>query len=99
MMKIYKYKIPTRGMEPVGDAGRAWVDLPNGAVVLSAQSQYNQVVIYALVDPLKSKIPRPFIVCGTGFDLPCQMSNLKFIGTVMLHEETLVLHVFEPIGV
>jgi hypothetical protein len=97
MMKIYKYEIPIEGLEPIGDAARSWVDMPREATILSVESQYNKPVVYALVNPSKSKITRPFIICGTGFHLPCRMEGLKFIGTVMLDNETLVLHIFEPV--
>lgn len=88
MNRILKYTLEVQDEQKV--------DLPIGAIILSAVSQFNNVVIYAQVDAKESlKLKRTIKVVATGqqFD----EANLKFINTVVLHQGQLIFHVFEVV--
>lgn len=90
-MTIYKY-----GLEDEV----CTVQMPEGAKVLSAHAQNGSVCIWALVDPSKPIVLRTFKVIGTGWKIEepefgSPMTQLEFIGTVLLESGRLVFHVFE----
>ena len=61
MKRIFKYEIPIiNGFS---------LDLPEGAVCLSAQVQRDVPQLWALVDPAAPTEPRWFAVIGTGHDV------------------------------
>ena len=92
-LTIWKFPIPcelTRG-------GLLWnpafcISMPRGAKVLTAQAQFGMPVIWALVDPNAPVVERAFLMLGTGHDAPT--AALEYVGTIQLHDGSLVLHVF-----
>jgi len=68
--------------------------MPVGAEVLSIHSPSNGVHICARVDPGAAPEMRTFVAVASGNELPSTV-NLKFIGTVLWHQESYMLHVFE----
>lgn len=86
MKRIYKYDIPV--------TDRAIILMPENAVILKVGVQYDKPVLWALVDPDAPVTDRTFFVFGTGhsFDLAGPFIHH---GTLLLHDETRVYHVFE----
>jgi hypothetical protein len=84
--EIWKYRL----------SQNAAFDMPQGAKVLSAKSQYNQLYIWALVDPDAPKEKRFFQVHGTGHRIN-NSENLKYVGTALIENDSLVFHVFERV--
>lgn len=76
---------------------RAEFDMPRGAEILTVANQYNQVCLWARVNPLGDLEKRRFALVGTGHAAPGAASG-RYLGTAFLHDETLVLHVFERLG-
>lgn len=100
---IYKYKIPAAHVFSLY--------LPEGALILSVQTQYNEPQLWAMVpisDNHLKPVPtqeRVFLIFTTGadirkeeYDQACS-GSLVHIGTFQLSEGTLVFHLFEDINV
>lgn len=85
-MEIWKF--PLRPEEPLV------IDMPQGAEVLHVAVQGTQACIWALVDPEAQVVGRQFRVVGTGRFVPA-IAPGKYVGTFMLLEGLLVLHVFD----
>jgi len=84
--RIFKYVLPLSD-DPI-------VPMPIGAEVISAQGQDLTPVIWAIVDPDQPTVQRRFRIVGTGH--PCEDVDFdQFVGTVQLHGERLVFHVFD----
>lgn len=81
---IYKYKLNQEHTD---------IDMPIGAIILAAQSQRNDICLWALVDETAHKEKRFFVIYGTGHLLVDNPG--RYIGTVQVHEGMLVWHVFE----
>ena len=106
-MKVYKYDIPVMKIvyeeklikfsTPVMDKILT-IDLPEGAVILSVDEQYNKPVLWALVDPSTDIKPRNLYFALTGQEIEANREQLKFIGTIKLDEGTFIVHVFEIIN-
>lgn len=89
MKTIYKYQLQTVDEQSI--------PMPYGAEVLCVQVQFNNPVLYAIIDTEeKTKIYKSFIISGTGHELP-SLSDKKYIGTYQLFNGNLVFHVFEVI--
>jgi len=86
MKTIYKYDLPMEN--------RAIIPMPEGATILKVGVQHNKPVLWALVDSDAPVTDRVFFVFGTGhsFDLA---EPFIHHGTLLLHGETFVGHVFE----
>ncbi len=87
MSRIFKYPLRLS----VGD--RHEVMMPKGARVLSVDVQYREPTLWAQVDEENEPEKRVFRLVGTGHDFADQ--GARFIGTVILLNGDLVLHVFE----
>lgn len=70
--------------------------MPEGAEILSVQTQDEQPCLWALVDPNAKKENRMFCVYGVGREVNMD-DTLEFIGTYQLQgiSGTLVFHIFE----
>lgn len=68
------------------------VDMPRGARILSAQSQYEIVAVWALVDPEAPREKRRFRIVGTGHAITDDVGD--FVGTVQQAGGQLVWHIF-----
>lgn len=83
---IYKYPLMT--------SGRQFVDMPEGAEILTVQVQAGEPFLWAKVDPCSELIERRLIyIHGTGHVM--DDSEAQYIGTVLMVDDSLVLHVFE----
>lgn len=78
------------------EKGNTAIDMPKGAVVLSAHAQGESVCIWALVDRdnIADTERRTFELWLTGEEIYPEVSRI-YIGTVLLRGGTLVIHVFE----
>lgn len=68
--------------------------MPEGSEILSAQSQDNDIKIWALVNPANKPVDRFFEIFGTGHPIHFDMGiERKFIATVQSRGG--VWHIFE----
>lgn len=87
--KVYKYTLKATNAQEV--------TMPVGAVILSAEEQWGDVVIYALVDADEKQLePRKIYIRGTGHGIYVE-EKLKFIGTVKFFGGQSMFHVFERV--
>jgi len=89
-LTIYKY--PLR-------IGVTELNLPLDAEVLTVQTQNNEPMLWAIVDPDDSETEkRVFYMLGTGHRHPSsEFTDLEFIATIQLSNGELVFHVFERV--
>lgn len=75
--------------------GIVTIRLPKGAEILSVGTLYGkpQPYVWALHEIDAKKVDRKFRVYGTGHPIP--EDNLKFIGTIQVHNGDIVHHLFE----
>lgn len=76
------------------------LSMPEGAQVLSVQVQGGMPQLWALIDETKPQVSRTFSTYGTGYPLPRSLGpgqhrKHAFIGTYLMEDGGLVLHVFE----
>jgi len=83
---VYKYEVP------VGE--HVDIEIPQGAEILSVQTQNDQPCIWALVDKRAPMERRKFRIAGTGHSID-NPNALTFIGTFQMHGGSLVFHLFE----
>lgn len=83
-MKVWKFRLPLDSES---------VSMPEGAEVLHVGEQYDVLCVWALCDPSREQVERRFVVRGTGHSVPDERG--RFLGTVLLLDGTLVLHVWE----
>ena len=73
--------------------------LPEGSIIIGAKSQYNNIVIYILVEPrvdLNDCITRKICCMTTGTNIEdYSTDNYTFIDTIMLNDGSYVVHVLE----
>lgn len=69
-----------------------WVKLPRTAAPLTVQLQHGKPMLWALCESDEVTSERVIYLIGTGNTMP--NTNVEYIGTVQLHEGTLVLHAF-----
>ena len=76
------------------------LDVPAGSQILSVQEQFGEICIWMLVDPTLEKEERRFEVYGTGHPINYDMGTWRtYIGTVKLENGSLIMHIFENIGI
>ena len=84
MKVIWKYGVPDNGV----------ITMPVGATILQVREQFENVCLWALVDPDEQQLElRRFILFGTGHPIPT--GSLVYRGSAHLKGGALVLHVFE----
>lgn len=88
MRKVHKFKLSGIGI--IG------IQMPKDAVIMSAQLQVDDVQIWALCECDSETETREFYLVGTGWEIPNDRLDLKFIATIM-QESGFVWHVFEII--
>ena len=79
----------------VGDIVK--IEMPLYAEILTIQSQFDEPMMWALVDPKQIKEIRYFEVFGTGHSVP-DLDNdkkRKYINTFQVHGGSLIFHLFE----
>lgn len=86
MKRIYKYTILTVETQIISIPGNQ---------ILSATTQGNNVVIYAIVDdcsPIEEEYE--FKLLMTGDDIDINLNSFRFLDTVKIRDNTTILHVF-----
>lgn len=86
---VWKQKLPAQ-------PGVFEIEVPSGAVLLSAREQYFSVVVYFQCDPAAAKTRRAVALVATGSAAPTS-EEARFLGTAMFDGGRYVLHVFERI--
>jgi hypothetical protein len=88
MKVIYKYPLEIKDDQ--------YIKLPKGSRLLSACEQYENIVIYALVDDNAEDMEDyNFVIHGTGHYADDVFYNdYQFLGTVKLRGGALIFHVF-----
>lgn len=84
MKTILKYEL---------EEGMNVILTPKHSLPMSVESQYNKPVLYCLVDTETELVERTFEVVGTGLPIESDLHLSEYIGTVMLNNESFVLHV------
>ncbi len=72
---------------------RQMVEMPLGAIILSAQFQGNNLCLWARVDTDKPPVNRIIHIYGTGHEMESHIH--RYIGTAQMPHDILVFHVFE----
>lgn len=88
-MKIFKYKASL--------FDSFILEMPEGAKILSVQTQNNIPFIWALVNPSAPLRKRTFRLAGTGHEIRETLKQLDFIDTFQMADGRLVFHVFEVV--
>lgn len=71
--------------------------MPYGARILSVGTQWEKPVLWALVDEDAAiKTEKEIYIRGTGHTAR-GVENMRFVGTILLNDDSLVLHIFEKI--
>ncbi len=85
--RIYKYVL-----EPT----MRTIHMPANSKILSVQNQYENICVWAEVDPDENTWDEPveFEVYGTGHNMTEDVER-EFLGTVQLRQGTLVLHIYK----
>jgi hypothetical protein len=87
--QIWKFSLPK--------IGENTISMPKGAETVSVAIQDNKPVVYALVDTeALFKISRTYYVELTGQNTTVSLKDTIFLGTLMMHNDSFVIHVFEP---
>jgi hypothetical protein len=86
MQVIWKFEIKTDDVIKI--------KMPEGAKILTIDSQHTIPCIWALCDPIAKVETRKFIILGTGHPIE-DTENLKYIGTYQMYGGDLIFHVFE----
>lgn len=87
MLTVYKY--------PFDINDYFELDLPEGAMILKLDMQFEKPVLWALVDPSRPLIRRTFRLAGTGHPIKESFDQLFFHGTFSMMGGSLIWHVFE----
>jgi hypothetical protein len=88
MKTVYKYLLPFND--------DIYLELPKNAQILSAVNQYEEIVIYALVDPEETCLRvHTFRIVGTGHIIGHNdLEHYHFLNTVSLRKGALMFHIF-----
>lgn len=87
MKRIYKYELKIVDYQDL--------ELPKNSKILSVKNQYENIVVYAIVDTeIKIYDLYHFVIKGTGHDLPEGLDDYDFLGTVKLAKGELMFHIF-----
>lgn len=77
--------------------GVAVIEVPEGAELLSAREQHDQVAIWFRCDPEAPKTQRRVALCMTGSPAPTAEQG-RYLGSALFDHGRFVLHVFEPLN-
>lgn len=84
---IWKFPLKTVGVQTI--------QMPLFSEILTVQEQFNEPMMWALVDPEQSeRVPRTFEMVGTGHGMHDNYVR-KYIGTYQMDAGNYVFHVFE----
>jgi len=85
-MQVWKFPLPI--------ADHFGVEMPDGAKLLSVQTQSCNPCLCALVDPKAPKVTRWFRLAGTGHEITADDAR-NYVGTFQLYDGGFLGHVFE----
>jgi hypothetical protein len=88
MLTIYKYPLK----KEVNEYGSLALQMPYNAKPISVINQQGELVMYAEVDTTDLMATRELYICGSGRELPMDIHNYDFVGTVM--QAQFVWHVY-----
>ena len=75
------------------------IKIPEGAEVLSVQTQHESICMWCLLNPQVDAKERWFEIYGTGHLVKYDMGvERKFLGTVQMSNADYIYHVFERIN-
>lgn len=74
------------------------IEVPQGADLLCAREQHEQIAVWFRCDPRMAKERRTIIICGTGHPTAPPAAAARYLGTASLLGGKLVFHVFEKQG-
>ncbi len=83
---VWKYVVPVQDTFSITTR--------QGAKILSVDVQGGAPCLWAEVDPGAPEEVRHFRLCGTGHVIPAGETR-RFVGTLLLHGDSLVFHLFE----
>jgi hypothetical protein len=87
MKTIWKFPIETTHVQNVS--------MPEGARILSVNTQMDKPCIWAVVETENKPQMRTFKTYGTGHGLPEHYAIDVYVGTYLVSGDSLVFHVFE----
>lgn len=73
------------------------VNIPEGAEILCAKEQFENICIWFRCDPAAPKVARTIAIVGTGNPVPS--ADGRYLGTAALAGGSLIFHVFERLAV
>ena len=85
MRAIYKFELQT--------VGRQEINLPMGAVIISAQAQSGNICLWVELDTKAQTYKKAIHIYGTGHEIDDDL-HLRFIDTVQLANGALVFHIY-----
>lgn len=80
---VWKFEVPDYGI----------INLPSKSEILKVDVQHGKVCMWVLCTPTTACVQRTFGVYPTGYNV--NESKMEHIGSVIMHNGDLVLHVFE----
>jgi len=83
---IYKYQLDATDVQKV--------KMPRASKILTAQPQFGNPCLWAVVDPRNSEVNRIIKIAGTGYDLSNKIMG-DYIGTVQIDDGLLIFHIFD----
>jgi hypothetical protein len=90
MKYIWKYKLKVDSVVAV--------KIPKGSIILSVNAQYNEIVVYVLVQDLEFNSETTtvtFRIIGTGHAIDDDIDiDYHFLGTVSLDDGLFMFHIF-----
>ena len=90
MKTIWKYQIPPQDF--------ITIEMPKNAKILSFHTQNDIPCIWVLVNSDAPKEPRTLLLRGTGHPIKIASECLKYIGSTLMMNDSLVWHLFEWIN-
>ena len=87
MLAVYKY--------PIILDNKIEINMPEGAKILTCQSQFGKPQLWALVNPDFPTEKRTFRMAGTGHPISDSEESLQYIGTFQMENGALIFHLFE----
>lgn len=70
------------------------ITIPQGARILTVQTQNGFPCLWAMVDQSKGKVRRVVYTYGTGHPISTEYCTMDYVGTFQLDNGGLVFHVF-----
>ena len=74
------------------------IAMPQDAQVLGVKIQYGRIALWALVDETQPEENRHFRLAVAGAGVLPKNEKREYLDTVLLDDDTFVLHIFELVG-